>query len=128
LPRVRALGQLRNGGFTDRIRSNPWLAVAIAGGCVLFLAWIAWAIYVASSQGVTAGLGVVIAWPALLGALMLIALPFIGGYLLVRRLSSEQGATAAVGAEAHDEPEDEVDDEDEDEVDEEESETEAAAG
>jgi hypothetical protein len=90
LPRVRALDQLREGEFTGRFRSNPRLAVAIAGGAILLLAWIAWAIYVTSSHGATAGLGVVIAWPAMLGALGLISLPFIGGYLLIRRLSPGQ--------------------------------------
>jgi hypothetical protein len=106
LPRVRALDQLRDGEFTDRVRSSPRLAVVIAGAGLLLLAWIGWAIYVTSSQGATAGLGVVIAWPALLAALGLISLPFIGGYLLIRRLSPDQ----------------------EEEEDEEESETEAAAG
>ena len=48
---------------------------------ILLLAWIGWAIYVTSADGAAAGLGVVIAWPAMLAALALISLPFIGGYL-----------------------------------------------
>ena len=59
---------------------------------MLLLAWIAWAIYVTSSNGATAGLGVVLAWPAMLVALALISLPFIGGYLLIRRLSDGDGS------------------------------------
>jgi hypothetical protein len=82
------------------------MVVAIAAGAILLLAWIGWAIYVTSSNGATAGLGVVIAWPAMLAALALISLPFIGGYLLVRRLSTDSGAPAteeAEGTEAEDE-------------------------
>ena len=82
----------------ERARSNPRLVVAIALGAILLLAWIAWAIYVTSSDGATAGLGVVIAWPAMLAALALISLPFIGGYLLIRRLSEDSGSTATAEA------------------------------
>jgi hypothetical protein len=101
LPRVAALDQRgENGdGFIDRARSNPRLLVAIAAGAILLLAWIGWAIYVTSSHGATAGLGVMIAWPAMLAALALISLPFIGGYLLVRRLSTDSGAPATEEAE-----------------------------
>jgi hypothetical protein len=98
LPRVGALDQLRgaNGdGMVDRARSNPRLVVAIAAGAILLLAWIGWAVYVTSSNGASAGLGVVIAWPAMLLALGLISLPFIGGYLLVRRLSADGGSPRA---------------------------------
>jgi hypothetical protein len=112
LPRVGALDEPRgaNGdGLIDRARSNPRMVVAIAAGAILLLAWIGWAIYVTSSNGATAGLGVVIAWPAMLAALALISLPFIGGYLLVRRLSTDSGATAAEEVEDA-EVEDEVSD------------------
>jgi hypothetical protein len=73
-----------------RVRSNPWLAVAIACGVILLLAWIAWAIHVTSDHGSRAGLGVILAWPVLIGALALISLPFIAGYLLLRGESSEE--------------------------------------
>jgi hypothetical protein len=90
LPPVGALDQRRSAtgdnGFIRRVSSSPRLVVAIAGGVVLLLAWIGWAIYVTSDQGARAGLGVMIAWPAMLAALALISLPFIGGYLLIRRL------------------------------------------
>jgi hypothetical protein len=102
LPRVGALDEPRgaNGdGLIDRARSNPRMVVVIAAGAILVLAWFGWAIYVTSSNGASAGLGVVIAWPAMLAALALISLPFIGGYLLVRRLSMESGAPAAEEAE-----------------------------
>ena len=88
-----ALDQLRgaNGdGVIARARSNPWLVVAIAAGAIVFLAWLGWAIYVTSKNGAGAGLGVVIAWPAMLAALTLISMPFVGGYLLVKRLSKSE--------------------------------------
>jgi hypothetical protein len=118
LPRVGALDQLRgaNGdGIIERARSNPRLVVAIAAGAILLLTWIGWAIYVTSSHGASAGLGVVIAWPAMLAALALISLPFIGGYLLIRKLSEDSGSTAtAETAEAEDEDDDDSDEESED--------------
>jgi hypothetical protein len=111
LPPVGALDQLRaaNGenGLIGRARSNPRVVVAIAAGAVLLLAWIGWAIYVTSDHGATAGLGVVIAWPAMLAALALISLPFIGGYLLIRRRSDGDGSTSTAEAKA-DEGEDEI--------------------
>ena len=80
--------------------------VAIAAGSILLFAWIGWAVYVTSSDGATAGLGVVIAWPAMLAALALISLPFIGGYLLIKRLSEDSGSSATAEADSSDEPED----------------------
>jgi hypothetical protein len=96
---VGALDQPRGAtggdGFVHRVRSNPWALVALAAAAILLLAWIGWAIYVTSDRGAREGLGVVIAWPAMVAALALISLPFIGGYLLIRRLSgSEDGPTA----------------------------------
>ena len=90
----------------DRVRSNPKLAVAIACGLILVIAWIAWAIHVTSDHGSRAGLGVILAWPALVGALALISLPFIGGYLLLRsdRTSDEaDGAAPATETAAQEE-------------------------
>lgn len=121
MPPVRALDQLRaaNGdqGIVERARSNPRLLVGIGAGALLLLTWIGWAIYVASSNGTTAGLGVVIAWPAMLAALALISLPFIGGYLLIRRLapSERDEPTATVEAEADSGDEESEEDTDSDE-------------
>jgi hypothetical protein len=118
---VGALDQLRgaNGdNLIERARTNPRWAVAIAAGVVLFLAWIGWAIYVTSSNGATAGLGVVIAWPALLAALALISLPFIGGYLLIRRLSDGESDDATATAEAEEDDEEPDSDEDEEQAEE----------
>jgi hypothetical protein len=82
LPRVGALDQLR--GSTRQVRANPWLAVAIAAGVLLVAAWIAFGIHVTSDKGARAGLGVLVAWPALLVALALISLPFIWAFRLIR--------------------------------------------
>jgi hypothetical protein len=112
-------------GMIERARSNPRLVVAIALGAILLLAWIAWAIYVTSSDGATAGLGVVIAWPAMLAALALISLPFIGGYLLIRRLSEDSGSTATAEADV-DEDEDDYEEEAEESAEEESAEEESA--
>jgi hypothetical protein len=104
----------------DRARANPWLVVAIAAGAILILAWIGWAIYVTSENGAGAGLGVVIAWPAILAALALISLPFIGGYLLIKRLSEDSGSTATAEAEtSEDVDEDDSEEEPEDSAEEE---------
>jgi hypothetical protein len=115
LPRVEAVDQHdeNGGGFIDRARSNPWLLVAIVAGAILLLAWIGWAIYVTNSNGATAGLGVVIAWPAMVLALAVVALPFLGGYLLVRRLSTDSAPSSSsdvneeTDSEGDEEPEDE---------------------
>jgi hypothetical protein len=113
LPRVAALEALRaasgDDGIVGRARSNPRWIVAIAGAVILILAWIGWAIYVTSSDGARAGLGVVIAWPAMLAALALISLPFIGGYLLIRRLSAGGPNTVTAESDSADE-DDEADD------------------
>ena len=132
MPPVGALDRLRaaNGddGFVGRARSNPRLVVAIAGGAVLLLAWIGWAIYVTSDHGARAGLGVVIAWPAMLAALAIISLPFIGGYLLIRRLSpSDDGGTVTAeeaSSDADEEGDEGSEDEPEDSADEDASEDE----
>jgi hypothetical protein len=90
LPRVEALRSL-----VARIRAHPWVAVGIVAAALLIAAWLAWAIYVGSDRGVNEGLGVLIAWPAIVAALALVSLPFIGGYRLIRRLSTDSGPAEA---------------------------------
>jgi hypothetical protein len=113
LPRVGALEALRaatgDDGIVARARSNPRWIVAIAGAVILILAWIGWAIYVTSSDGARAGLGVVVAWPAMLAALAIISLPFIGIFLLLRYLAGggDPDATDDVADDAGEESEDE---------------------
>ena len=87
--------------MTAWIRENPRVTVAVVGGVLLVCVWITWAVYVTSENGASAGLGVMIAWPAMVAALALISLPFIGGYMLFRRLSIDEGNPAS----AADDPE-----------------------
>jgi hypothetical protein len=106
--------------MVERARDNPRFALTIAGGGLLLIAWIGWAVYVTSAHGARAGLGVVLSWPVLLGALVLITLPFIGVYLLIRRLQeggSETGTTETPAAEDED-VEEEAEDADDTEGDE----------
>lgn len=99
MPPVGALDQLReatgNDGIVGRARSSPRWLIAIAVAAILLLAWIGWAIYVTSDQGIRAGLGVLIAWPAIVAAVGLVSLPLVGGYLLLRYLSQGSGEAGA---------------------------------
>ena len=65
------------------------MTVAIVAGGLLVIAWIAWAIYVTSENGSRAGLGVLVAIPALLAVLALVAGIFFGGYRLIRWLNGD---------------------------------------
>jgi hypothetical protein len=67
-----------------RVRAKPWVAIAIVGGALLVAGWLGWAIYVASDRGLNKGIGVLVAWPALLLAAVLVCLPLVGIYLLIR--------------------------------------------
>lgn len=96
----------RAGGVADRTglsrltqsaRSNSLVAVAWATAAILILAWIGWAVYVTIENGANAGLGVVISWPAALAALAIIAAPFVGAWLLVRRLRGDESTPAIAG-------------------------------
>jgi hypothetical protein len=123
LPPVGALDRVRaaNGdnGFVGRARSSPRLAIGAAVGALLLVAWIGWAIYVTNDHGARAGLGVVIIWPAMLAALAIISLPFIGGYLLIKRLSpsDHDGGTATAEPDTADDDDEDSDDEPEDPAD-----------
>ena len=71
----------------DRVRRNTWMTVGMAVVALVLIAWIGWAVYVTARDGASEGVGVLIAWPALLAAAALVCLPFAGGYLLIRRAS-----------------------------------------
>lgn len=106
MPRVGTLDQLR--GSTRQVRANPWLAVATAVGVLLVAAWIAFAIHVTNDKGARAGLGVLVAWPALVFALALISLAFTWAARLIRgaRANGARSGSVDSGAseseEAHD--------------------------
>jgi hypothetical protein len=78
-PRARVTGTV------ESARQRPRHAVAIAAAILVGVAWIAWAVYVTASNGATAGLGVLLTWPILLGALALIAAPVVLTAMLVQR-------------------------------------------
>jgi TRAP-type C4-dicarboxylate transport system permease small subunit len=92
LPPVGALHRLHD--WTRKVSANPWLAVAIAAGVLLFAAWIGWAIHATSENGARAGLGVLVAWPALLFAVGFILLPFIWAFRVTRAARADAGSTA----------------------------------
>jgi hypothetical protein len=74
-------------GLVARVRAKPWIAVAVTAGVILVAAWLGWAIYVGADQGVSEAIGVLIAWPAIVVAVVLLGLPLFGLYLLIRWLS-----------------------------------------
>jgi hypothetical protein len=76
--------------------------VAIAEICVgiLIVLWVGWTIHVWSENGSTAGLGVLITWPAVLLALAIVVSPFVGaGMLLKRHRLAAAGAPGIDGKE-----------------------------
>jgi hypothetical protein len=81
------LGGLRKraSGSFERLRSDHRLAVVWVAAGLLLVAWIGFTAYVWSENGVAAGLGVLISWPAVFAALALIATPLVGAGVLVHR-------------------------------------------
>lgn len=65
-------------GIAEGVRSNRRSAAVWTGIGLLVAIWIGWAIYVWTSNGATAGIGVLISWPAVFAALALICAPFAG--------------------------------------------------
>jgi hypothetical protein len=125
LPRVELMEKSRSVLETPRAaiergRSNPRLAIAAIAGALLLIAWIAWAIYVTNDHGASAGLGVLLSWPVLIAALVVVASPFVGLFFLVRvlrpsdeadRSSSIAGGSADAEAETEEKPSGESEDE-----------------
>jgi hypothetical protein len=94
-PRARA------SSLRQSARERPTTAVAIVGGVLLGIAWIAWAIYVTTENGANAGLGVLITWPVLIGALALIAAPFVLAGMLVKRFRPDGGDNPPIAGAAN---------------------------
>jgi len=98
-PIRRGWGRLDD-GVRDRVdaaRANPRVAIGWAAAAILVIAWIGWAIYTTAEYGGAAGLGVLISWPAAVAALALIAAPFVGLWLLVKRLRPNGGGPPIAG-------------------------------
>jgi hypothetical protein len=83
--RIASLWRRSGGRLVHAIGSRPRVAIAWAGGGLIVLAWIGWTVYVWVENGAGAGIGVLISWPAVFAALALVASPFVGAGLLVRR-------------------------------------------
>ena len=105
----RTAGAARDGlaGFWDRIggaslvqrgKSESWIGAALILGAILTVTWIAWTVYVWTENGSTAGLGVLISWPAVVLALALVAALFVAAVMLVRRLAADREPALAGGA------------------------------
>jgi hypothetical protein len=105
-------------GLLDRARGDHRIAIAWVAGTVLLLAWIGWTIHIWSTNGSTAGLGVLITWPALFAVAAIVAAPFVGAGMLVHRHRLAGDGAPEIGdgeTEDADEKEDaEVKDEDSD--------------
>ncbi len=106
--------------LVDRGRADGRIGAALIIGAIVFVLWVAWTVYVWTENGATAGIGVLITWPAVIAALALVAAPFVAAVVLVKRMAADGGPslamagggtteTAAVKA---DEPEDEESEED----------------
>jgi hypothetical protein len=84
--------------MVERVRSNQRLAIVAAVGGILLLAWTGWTIHVWTENGSTAGLGVLISWPAVFIAAAIVASPFVGaGVLVHRHRLAADGAPAIEG-------------------------------
>jgi hypothetical protein len=99
----------------QRASSDRRVAIAWVAGGLLFVAWIAWTIYVWNQNGSAAGIGVLISWPAVLAALALVAAPFVGAGVLVRRhqLATAGGPDPEAAAGSQDDSGDEESDQSE---------------
>ena len=84
----------------QRARADSRIGAGLILGAILVLTWIAWTVYVWTENGSTAGLGVLISWPAVLVALALVAAPFVAAAMLARRLAENREPALAGGVPA----------------------------
>lgn len=103
---VRAAGRVKGAGarLVGRAKVEPRLGAALIIGLLLFVTWIAWTVYVWSENGANAGLGVLISWPAVLAVLALIASPFVGAGILIKRMAANGGPSLAIAGGGTTEP------------------------
>lgn len=73
---------LRSGG--RKVIGNPWLAIGVVLGVLLICAWLAWTVHVWSDHGARQGIGVLIVWPAILAVLVVISIPFVWAFRVIR--------------------------------------------
>jgi hypothetical protein len=90
------------------VRTNPWLAVGITLAALLILAWLGWAIHITSDHGARQGLGVLVAWPAIVVAVAVISLPFIWAFRVIRASRGTGESTIEPGKQATDDADQEA--------------------
>jgi hypothetical protein len=88
--------RIGSGRLMHRAHSDNRVGAAVIIGAIVFVLWIAWTVYVWTENGSTAGLGVLITWPAVLAALALVASPFVAAVVLLRRLAADGGPSLAI--------------------------------
>lgn len=71
--------------LVERARGDQRVAIVWAIAGIVVLAWIGWTIYVWTQNGAAAGIGVLITWPAVFLGAAIVASPFVGAGVLVRR-------------------------------------------
>jgi hypothetical protein len=79
-----------------RARSDNRVGAAVIVGAIVFVLWIAWTVYVWTENGSTAGIGVLITWPAVISALALLVSPFVAAVILVKRMAADGGPSLAM--------------------------------
>lgn len=83
-------------GLIARGKADSRVGAALIVGAIVFVLWIAWTIYVWSENGSTAGLGVLISWPAVIAAIALVASPFVAAGVLIKRMAEGGGPSLAM--------------------------------
>src|SRR4051812_41440887 len=85
LPRPKpALGE-RVTMLRARLAAIGWAPIVAA---VLALIYLGWVVYTAAHGGVDRGVGALVAWPSLVLLVAVVAAPFVGVGVLIRRLIS----------------------------------------
>jgi hypothetical protein len=98
-----ASDQDRGPGLFGRIREHRRAAALGAAGGLLVAAWIGWAVYIWTENGASAGIGVLVTWPAVLAALALVTSPIWATGIFVRRRRAAGEEGSGVGIEDEDE-------------------------
>jgi len=83
--------------FLNRLLARPRLLAACGAGALLVCIWIGWAVYVGTSNGWTAALGVLITWPLLAAIAGLMALIVVGVRRFTQRRRLPGGFPAIAG-------------------------------
>ena len=91
-----AWDRVGGGRLAHRARQDNRFGAALIIGAIVLVLWIAWTVYVWIENGSTAGLGVLISWPAVIAAVALIAAPFVAAGVLIKRMAANGGPSLAI--------------------------------